>query len=290
MADYIVTACSTCDLPADYTRQRDLKILNYHYFINGNVYADDQGQSLGFEEFYNQVRRGGKAATTPISSEAYEAFFRPFLNEKKDILHVAFSSGLSGSCAHAKLAAQRLAKEYPDRKIYVTDSKCAARGYGLLMHLLLNMRDTGADLEHLYQWAEQNAPRIIHWFAVDDLDHLKRGGRVSHPSAFLGNLLNIKPILKLTDEGRIVPVEKVRGRRQSLIALVDHMAGQFTEPEGARVFIGHGDAPEDAKFVEQLIWERYPMIKETFIHWIGPVIGTHSGPGTIALHYLGNQR
>ena len=119
---------------------------------------------------------------------------------------------------------------------------------------------------------------------------MKRGGRVSHPSAFLGNLLNIKPILKLTDEGRIVPVEKVRGRRQSLIALVDHMAGQFTEPEGASVFIGHGDAPEDAKFVEQLIWERYPMIKETFIHWIGPVIGTHSGPGTIALHYLGNQR
>ena len=290
MSEFVIGACSCCDLPSDYASRRNLIILPYHYFIDGNEHIEDQGNEAAIKDFYSKLREGSVSTTSMINTETFESLFRPLLESGKDILYCVLSSGLSGSYNNARMIANKLSKEFPQRKLYVVDSLSAARGFGLYMHLILNLRDQGKSIDEVHDWAENNARHIIHWFAVDSLDHLRRGGRVSRATAFLGTMMNIKPVLRFDDEGKIIPVEKIRGRKKSLIELVNKMEGQFENPEGATVFIGHGDALEDAQFVEKLVWERYPMIKETFIHYIGPIVGTHSGPSTIALHYLGNKR
>lgn len=290
MSEFVIGACSCCDLPADYAAQRNLAVLPYHYFMDGNEYVEDQGNPRAVKDFYDKLRAGSVSTTSMINTETFENLFRPVLESGKDMIYCVLSSGLSGSYNNARMIADKLTKEFPERKLYVVDSLSAARGFGLFVHLILNLRDQGKTVDEVYSWAEENKKHIIHWFAVDSLDHLRRGGRVSRATAFLGTMMNIKPVLRFNDDGRIIPVEKIRGRKKSLIKLVDKMEGQFENPEGATVFIGHGDALEDAQFVEKLVWERYPMIKETFIHFIGPIIGTHSGPSTIALHYLGNAR
>ncbi len=290
MSNYEIGACSCCDLPADYAARRNLTVLPYHYFMDGNEYIENQGDESGIQNFYNKLREGSVSTTSMVNTETFENLFRPILESGRDILYIVLSSGLSGSYNNAKMIAEKLSKEFPERKLYVVDSLCAARGFGLFVHLLLNLRDEGKTIDEVYEWALSNTKHVIHWFAVDSLDHLRRGGRVSRATAFLGTIMNIKPVLRFDDGGKIIPVEKVRGRKKSLIELVDKMEGQLENPEGATVFIGHGDALEDAQFVEKLVWERYPMIKETMIHYIGPIVGTHSGPSTIALHYMGNQR
>lgn len=290
MSEYVIGACSCCDLPPGYAQQRNLIVLPYHYFMDGNEYIEDQEDETAIQFFYNKLREGSVSTTSMVNTETFENLFRPVLESGRDMLYIVLSSGLSGSYNNAKMISEKLSKEFPQRKLYVVDSLSAARGFGLFVHLLLNLRDEGKSIDEVYAWAQANAAHLIHWFAVDSLDHLRRGGRVSRATAFLGTMMNIKPVLRFDNEGKIIPVEKIRGRKKSMIELVDKMEGQFTNPEGATVFIGHGDALEDAQFVEKLVWERYPQIKEIFIHYIGPIVGTHSGPSTIALHYLGNQR
>lgn len=290
MADYVITCSSTADLSRKYANKRDLTILPYQFFIDGEEYFDDDGLSISTHDFYEKVRAGAMATTSMVNTERYIAFFKPFLEAGKDILHIEFSSGLSGSYNNALLTVEQLKKDYPNRSIEVVDSLSAARGYGCYMHHILDKRDSGATLLEVRDYAEGLKLNITHWFAVDSLEHLRRGGRVSRASAFLGTMLNIKPVLAFNNEGKIIPIEKIRGRKKSLITLVDKMASDIENPDGQVVFIGHADAEEDAVFVSNLIKERFPTIAGTDIYYIGPVIGAHAGPSTIAIHYIGKHR
>ncbi len=290
MADYVLTCCSTADLPTAFVKEREISVLPYQFFMDGHEYYDDQGVSISTHDFYDKVRAGSMPTTSMVNTERYTEFFTPFLEAGKDILHLEFSSGLSGSYNNALMTISQLKEKYPDRKIEIVDSLSAARGYGLFVHLVYNKKEEGATLEQAREYAEALKWKITHWFAVDSLEHLRRGGRVSRASAFLGTMLNIKPVLAFNNEGKIIPVEKIRGRKKSLIALVDKMEEDVDNPDGQIVYIGHGDAPEDAEYISGLIKERFPTIKETVTNYIGPVIGAHSGPSTIAIHYIGKQR
>ncbi len=290
MADFVITCCSTCDLPLEYIKERNLTVLPYQYFIEGSEYYDDQGVTLSIPEFYNKMREGGVATTSMVNTERYSEFFKPFLEDGKDILHIEFSSGLSGSYNNALLTIEQLKEKYPDRTIKMVDSLSAARGYACLMHHILDKRDSGASYDEVYDYANNITKKIMHWFAVDSLEYLRRGGRVSRASAFLGTMLNIKPVLAFNNEGKIIPIEKIRGRKKSLIEMIDKMEQDVENVDGQLIFIGHGDAYEDAEMVSNLIKERFPTIAGTSIHFIGPVIGAHSGPGTIAIHYIGKER
>ncbi len=290
MADYVVTCSSNCDLPADFLKERNLPVLLYQFFIDGEEYYDDQGLSISTHDFYDKMRAGSVATTSMVNTERYTEFFTPFLEDGKDILHIEFSSGLSGSYNNALLTVSQLNEKYPDRTIQIVDSLSAARGYGCYMHHILDKRDSGASMEELREYAEALKWKITHWFAVDSLEYLRRGGRVSRASAFLGTMLNIKPVLAFNNEGKIIPIEKIRGRKKSLLDMIDKMAKDIDHPDGQIIYIGHGDAYEDAVWVSDLIKERFPTIAGTNIHYIGPVIGAHSGPSTIAIHYIGKQR
>ncbi len=290
MADYVLTCCSTADLPTAFVKERDIAVLPYQFFMDGKEYYDDQGVSISTHDFYEKVRAGSMPTTSMVNAERYTEFFTPFLEDGKDILHLEFSSGLSGSYNNALMTAEDLMKNYPDRRIVIVDSLSAARGYGLFVHLVYNKKESGATLDEAKDYAEELKWKITHWFAVDSLEHLRRGGRVSRASAFLGTMLNIKPVLAFNNEGKIIPVEKIRGRKKSLIAMVDKMQDDIDEPDGQIVYVGHGDAPEDAEYTARLIRERFPSVGEIITHYIGPVIGAHSGPSTIAIHYIGKKR
>lgn len=290
MADYVLTCSSTADLPTAFVKEHGIGVLFYQFFMDGHEYYDDQGVSISTHDFYDKVRAGSMPTTSMVNTERYVEFFTPYLEDGKDILHLEFSSGLSGSYNNALMTASQLMEKYPGRKIKVVDSLSASRGYGLFVHLVMLKKDEGATIEEAYSYAEDLKWKITHWFAVESLEHLRRGGRVSRASAFLGTMLNIKPVLAFNNEGKIIPVEKIRGRKKSLIAMIDKMEEDIDNPDGQIVYIGHGDAPEDAEYVSGLIKERFPTIKETFINYTGPVIGAHSGPGTVNIHYVGKQR
>jgi DegV family protein with EDD domain len=291
MADYVITCCSTYDLNNDFAKERDITVLPYQYFIDGDEYYDDKtADSMSIHGFYEKMRAGGVATTSMVNTERYAGFFTPFLKAGKDIVHIEFSSGLSGSFNNAVMTADQLMEQYPGRKIAVLDSLSASPGYGLLVYYAAEMRDAGKPFDELCAYVEEIKYKIIHWFAVENLEYLRRGGRVSRASAFLGTMLNIKPVLAFNDEGKIIPVEKIRGRKKSLVDMVDKMEADIDNPEGQMVFIGHADAEEDAKMVEGVIKERFPTIKGTYIDYIGPVIGAHAGPSTIAIFYVGKKR
>lgn len=290
MGDYAITCSSTADLPTAFVKERGLTVLPWHFFMDGHEYYDDQGVSISTHDFYEKERAGSMPTTSMVNTERYIKFFTPFLEEGKDILHLEFSSGLSGSFQNAVMTAEQLKEKYPDRKIEIVDSLSAARGYGLFVCLVDNKKKEGATFDEALAYAMALRLKITHWFAVDSLEHLRRGGRVSRASAFLGTMLNIKPVLAFNNEGKIIPVEKIRGRKKSLIALLDKMEEDIDNPDGQTIYIGHGDAIEDAEYMAELIHERFPTIKETVINYIGPVIGSHSGPSTIAIHYVGKSR
>lgn len=289
MLDFIIGACSACDLPSGYAEKRNLIILPYHYVIDGKEYLEDK-DGLTVKQFYDKLREGSFSTTSSVNPETFEKLFRSVLDQGKDMLYVVLSSGLSATYSHAKMVADSLSAEYPGRKIYIVDSLSATSGFALLVHYILNMRDEGKSIEEIYKWACESNKKIIHWFVVENLDYLRRGGRITHASAFLGTALNIKPVLRFDDEGKIIPVDKIRGRKKSLIEMVSKMDGQIINPEGGTVFISHGDSLEDAQFVESLVRKRYPGLGEILLFETGPVIGTHTGPGIITLHYLGNKR
>lgn len=290
MADYVITCSSTADLPTEFAKEHNITVLPYQFFMDGKEYYDDQGVSISTHDFYEKVRAGSMPTTSMVNAERYVAFFTPFLEAGQDVLHLEFSSGLSGSFDNAVMVAEQLMQKYPERTVKVVDSLSASRGYGLFVHLVTLKKEEGATLEEAYTYAEELKWKITHWFAVESLEHLRRGGRVSRASAFLGTMLNIKPVLAFNNEGKIIPVEKIRGRKKSLIEMVNKMEEDIDNPDGQIVYIGHGDAPEEAEYVAGLIRERFPTIKETLINYTGPVIGTHSGPGTVNIHYVGKQR
>lgn len=291
METFKIIVNTTADLPMDYIRENQLGLVYFNYIMDEISYGRDK--ELDWKEFYRLMREEGKMPTTSqVNPQEYKEYFKEFLEESMQLLYISFSSGLSGSCGNAILAAEELMEEREDCRIIVVDSKCASMGEGLFVHKAVEMKRRGKTIEETADYLNALVPHLTHVFTVDDLNHLYRGGRVSKAAAIVGTIAAIKPILHVDDEGHLIPLSKVRGRKKSLIALVDYMEkkleGGYLDRNDI-VFISHGDALEDAEYVRDEIKRRFGITKFMINH-IGPTIGAHSGPGTIALFFEGNSR
>ena len=290
MRDYVLMTDSCCDLSASLAEELGIFVLPLSLELSGQTYHNYlDGREIGFSDFYNRIRAGETATTSAISVGIFEEAMRPFLESGKDILCLSFSSALSTTYQSAVIAAGEMAESFPEAKIHVVDTLSASLGQGLLVYLCARKKQAGLDIDALRDYAEQTKGQVCHWFTVDDLNHLKRGGRVSATAALFGTMLSIKPVLHVDDQGRLIPVSKSRGRRASLTALVDRMEQTAVDPGTQTVFISHGDCPEDAQFVADEIRRRFGT-EDIRINFVGPVIGNHSGPGTMALFFLGTER
>ncbi len=290
MHDFVLVTDSTADLPAEMISQYHIVILPLEFTIGEATYHDYPDQrEFPLSQFYALLRNGSQSKTAQVSYHVFEQTFEEILKNGQDILYIGFSSALSGTYNTACIVAEDLKSKYPQQKILVVDSLCASLGQGLFVYQIARQREKGASLEEAYQWAMDNRLHVCHWFTVDDLSHLKRGGRISSAAALVGTALQIKPVLHVDNEGRLIPMEKIRGRAHSLSALVDKMAQTAIDPKNQVIFISHGDCLDDAQGVAQLVKERFD-VAEVVINYIGPVIGTHSGPGTVALFFMGNNR
>lgn len=293
MSDYILSCCSTADLSKEHFERRGIHYVCFHYMLNDVSYPDDLGQSIAFEDFYRMMTEGADTKTSQVNVAEFIDYFTPFLKEGKDILHVSLSSGLSGSVNSARTAAEMLSEEYPDRKIYVVDSLGASSGYGLIMETLADMRDEGKSLDELHDWIEANKLRLHHWFFSTDLTFYVKGGRVSKASGFFGTMLNICPLLNMDNLGRLIPREKIRTKKKVIKTIVDRMeecADDGLDYSG-KCFISQSACVEDAKAVAALVEERFPKLNgKVEINYIGTTIGSHTGPGTVALFFWGKER
>lgn len=293
MSNYIISCCSTADLTREHFEKRDIKYICFHFELDGKQYMDDLGQSIPFEQFYKMMTEGADTKTSQINADEYEAYFEQFLKEGKDVLHLALSSGISGTINSANIAKTNLEEKYPDRKIYVVDSLAAASGFGLLMDKLADLRDEGMSIDELYEWAEANRLKLRHWFFSSDLTFFVKGGRVSKASGFVGGLLNICPLLDVDYVGKLIPRYKIRSKRKVIQAIVDKM--EETAENGldysGKCYLSHSACYEDARAVADLIEERFPKLDgKVEIYSIGTTIGSHTGPGTVALFFWGTER
>ena len=291
MEAFKIITNTTADLPMDYIKENQLGLIYFNYIMDEVSYGKDK--ELEWKEFYRLMREEGKMPTTSqVNPQQYKEYFEAFLKENKNLLYISFSSGLSGSCGNAMLAAEELMEEKEDCRIIVVDSKCASMGEGLFVHKAVMMKKQGKSMEETADYLNELVPHLTHVFTVDDLNHLYRGGRVSKAAAIVGTIAGIKPILHVDDEGHLIPLSKVRGRKKSLNALVDYMEEKVADgylDKNDIIFISHGDALEDAEYVKAEIEKRFG-ITEFKINHIGPTIGAHSGPGTIALFFEGKSR
>lgn len=289
MNKYKITTDNTADLPYSYYQEHDIEYMYLTYQLEGKNYG--KNNELNCKEFYDKMRNGSMPTTSQVNSEEAKEVLRPILEEGFDILHLAFSSGLSGSYNSVRLAAEELAEEFPERKIIVVDSLCASLGEGLFVDKAVELKEEGKTLEENAAWLEEHKVNFCHVFTVDDLFHLHRGGRVSKVTAVVGTMINLKPLLHVDNEGHLIPVGKVRGRKKSLaglVAMMEERMGSWKD-KNEKIFISHGDCQEDAEYVAKLVKEKFGY--ETFlINTIGATIGTHSGPGTVALFFMGDYR
>lgn len=290
MRDYVIITDSCCDLSADLARELEIEVVPLSLQMGSKTYRNWlDGREISFPDFYRRIRAGETATTSAVSVGDFEEIMRPILTGGRDILCLCFSSALSTTYQSACIAAQTLSEEVPEGTVRVVDTLSASLGQGLLVYLCAQEKRRGASLEALTSYAEATRGKVCHWFTVDDLNHLKRGGRISATAALFGTMLSIKPVLHVDDAGRLIPMSKTRGRKASLLALVDHMAQTAVDPAQQTVFISHGDCLADAEFVADAIRTRLG-VTDIRINYVGPVIGNHSGPGTVALFFLGSGR
>ncbi len=287
MGNYVITVNSTVDLPKEWLEERNIPVMALRYTIDGETYEDMSG--LSHKEFFQKLREGKMAVTTQMNPEEAKEKFEPILKAGNDILHLGFSSGLSGTYNSMRIAAEELAEEYPDRKIIVIDTLCACLGEGLLLYYALKRKEEGMTIDELAQWVEENKLHVCHNVAVDDLNHLQRGGRVSKTAAILGTMVQIKPIIHMDNQGCLQVIGKERGRKKSIHKLVDMALKQYEGYENDLVMITHGDCLEDAEYLAGLVREKMG-IQDILINNIGTVIGSHTGPGVLALFCMGNER
>lgn len=280
---------STADLPVEYLQENQVGCLNLSYILDGVTYG--QGEELDPKEFFDMMRDGKMPTTSQVNPSEAKVYFEEVIKTEKEILYIAFSSGLSGTYNSVKIAAEEIMEEHPDVKIIVVDTLCASMGEGLVVYKAVELKKQGKSMEEVAQWLEDNKLHSIHVFTVDDLFHLYRGGRVSKTAAVIGTLVGIKPLLHVDDEGHLINIDKIRGRKKSLQALVNHMELKTKDYKEGNdiVMISHGDAFEDAVYVKNLIQERLG-IENVMINSLGPVIGSHTGPGLIALFFMGTER
>ncbi|MCI8293972.1 MAG: DegV family protein [Hespellia sp.] len=287
MRDFVITVNSTVDLPKTWLKERNVPVIPLKYTIDGATYIDMEG--LSAKEFFDKLREGKTSTTSQINPEEAKEAFEPFLQEGKDILHLGFSSALSGTCNSMRLAGEELAEKYPEEKIIVIDTLCACMGEGLLLHKCLQMKEKGKTIDEIARWVEENKLHICHNVTVDDLNHLQRGGRISKATAVLGTLVQIKPIIHMDNNGSLQVIGKERGRKKSLNKIVDMAIERAGDWENDMVMITHGDCLEDAEYVADLVRKKMG-IEQILIHNIGTVIGSHTGPGVVALFHMGDYR
>lgn len=293
MNDYVISCCSTADLSKEHFESRNISYICFHYELDGVQYPDDLGQTIPFDEFYKKMTEGSDTKTSQINIEEYETYFEKFLSEGKDILHLCLSSGITGTMNSALIAKESLLEKYPDRKIYIVDSLAASSGFGLLMDKLADKRDEGMSIDELHTYAEDVKSNLHHWFFSTDLTFFVKGGRVSKTSGFIGNILNICPLLNVSHEGRLIPREKIRTKKKviqrTLEKMIEHAEGG-TDYSG-KCYISNSACLDDAKELASLIEERFPKLDgKVLINNIGTTIGSHTGPGTVALFFWGDKR
>ncbi len=287
MNPYQIITDSGCDLPLQMRQQLDIEMVSLTLLFRGQEKQDSVGDDI--RQLYAALRDGEAASTAAVNPDGWRSAMEPALEAGKDVLVLAFSSGLSTTYQSAVIAAGELEEKYPQRRIRVVDTRSASLGQGLLVWYACQKRDEGMTLEELANWTEKNKFNLCHWFTVDDLMYLKRGGRVSAATALVGTMLGIKPVLHMDDAGHLINVSKVRGRKAAIEALAEKL-GQLGLPgQNKKVFICHGDCLEDAQRLEAILKEKYG-VEEAFIGYTGAVIGSHSGPGTLALFFLGENR
>lgn len=284
---YKIITDNCCDLPQEVYNELNVAVIPLSVLFRGETLSNlSDGQT---KEMYDALRKGEAATTSAANPQHWSDVIEPVLAAGEDALVLAFSSGLSTTYQSAVIAAQELAEKYPQRSVRVVDTLCASMGQGLLLWYACKQRDAGLSMDELAAWCEDAKFRLCHWFTVDDLMFLKRGGRVSGATALLGTMLNIKPVLHVDNDGHLISKGKVRGRKASLDALAAKLGELGLPGENDTVFISHGDCLEDAQYLEKVLKEKYG-VKDVMIHYIGAVIGSHSGPGTVALFFLGNHR
>ena len=293
MADYILSCCSTADLSKEHFEARDIKYICFHFALNDEEYADDLGESIPFEKFYGAMSEGATTKTSQVNISEYVDYFTPFLEQGKDIVHVCLSSGISGTYNSARNAALIAMERFPERKVYVVDSLGASSGFGLLMDTAADKRDSGLSAAELADWLEENKLKLHHWFFSTDLTSYVRGGRISKTAAVFGGILEICPLLNMDSAGHLIPTAKIRTKKKVIREIVKRMEDNA---EGGldysgKCYISQSACIEDAQAVAQLVEERFPKLNgKVEINWIGTTIGSHTGPGTVALFFWGGTR
>lgn len=293
MSDFILSCCSTADLSQRHFDERDIHYICFHFYLDGKPYADDLGRSIPFADFYQAMANGAETKTSQINEGEFVDYFTPFLEQGKDILHVCLSSGISGVYNSAVLARETLKEKYPERKIYIVDSLGASSGYGLLMDTLADLRDGGMDIDTLHEWTETHKLEMHHWFFSTDLTFYVKGGRISKAAGWFGTALKICPLLNMDNLGRLIPREKIRTKKKVIARIVEQMQAHVKNGAdyNGKCFISQSACPEDAKAVAELVEAAFPKLNgKVLVNSIGTVIGSHTGPGTVALFFWGDER
>ena len=293
MENYVISCCSTADLSQEHFDAIGVKYICFHFELDGVQYEDNLGKSIPFDEFYSRMANGADTKTSQVNAEEFEAYFRSFLEKGQDILHISLSSGISGVINSAYIAKETLQEEFPDRKIYIVDSLAASSGYGLLMDKLSELRAQGKTIDEVRDFAEKNKLKVNHWFFTSDLTFFIKGGRVTKTAGFIGSVLNICPLLNVDYEGKLIPRAKIRTKKKVIQAIVDRMeeCAEDGLDYSGKCYISQSACYEDARAVADLVEQRFPKLNgKVEINHIGTTIGSHTGPGTVALFFWGKKR
>ena len=293
MSSYVLSCCSTADLSAEHLQERDIHYICFHFSLYGKEYADDLGKSISFEDFYKAMAEGAETKTSQVNAEEYIEYFESFLQQGKDILHVSLSSGISGACNSAKIAKETLEEKYPERKLVVIDSLCSSSGYGLLVDAAADMRDAGKSLDETAEWVTANCNKVHHQFYSTELKFYRRSGRMSGATATIATILDICPIMRLDDKGKIIAYGKVRGKKnavkETIRTMEQHAQGGVNY--SGKCFICHSNCPAEAEATRQAVAEHFPHIQgDIRVNEIGTIIASHCGPGTVAVFFFGAER
>jgi len=290
---FSLTCCSTADMPLDFFRTNDIPFASFHFIMDGKEYPDDLGQSMPFDVFYSKIAEGASPTTSQVNAEDYEKMWLPLLESGIDVMHITLSSGISGTINSALVARETLLPKFPGRKIVIVDSLGASSGYGLLVTRACELRDEGKTIEQAQDWLEKNKLRLHHWFFSTDLTNYVRGGRISKTAAMFGTLLKICPLLNMNTSGELIPREKIRTKKKVIYEIVERMA-QHAEnglDYSGKCYISNSACYEDARAVADLVEARFPKLDgKVLINSVGTVIGAHTGPGTVALFFFGDER
>ena len=293
MSSYILSTCSTADITPEHMKSRNIEYIKFVFLTDGKENFDDLGETIKFKDFYGMMKNGTDTKTSQPNIDDYKNYFEPFLKSGKDVIHLNLSSGLSGATTSARLAAAELLEIYPERKLYIVDSLGACGGMGVLITEMADLRDSGMDIDELYSWTEANKKRVQHWFFSTDLTFYVKGGRVSKVAGWFGTILKICPLLNVDVNGKLTPRKKIRGKAgviKEIVAKMEENADNGLNYDG-KCYINHADCYEDALAVKELIEEKFPNLKDKIlVNYIGTTIGSHTGPGTVALFFFGKER